>query len=105
VGWENELPPEAKATLVRNAPTFLDELNDPDALNVHEAALARLSVPVHITGGTESPPMFGRVIDRLVELIPGATNEPIAGAGHEPHASMPERHVAVMTEAIRRATS
>jgi pimeloyl-ACP methyl ester carboxylesterase len=103
--WENELPPEARANLVRNAPTFLDELNDPDAMRIGEAALARLSVPVHLTGGTESPPTFGRVIEQLVEVIPAASREVIAGGGHEPHASMPDRYVAVATDAIRRATS
>ena len=30
--WENELPPEIKKVLVENAPTFLDELQDPDQL-------------------------------------------------------------------------
>jgi hypothetical protein len=31
--WENELPPAVRATFVRNAPTFLDELQDPTQLS------------------------------------------------------------------------
>ena len=31
--WENELPPEIRAVFVQNAPTFLDELQDPNQLN------------------------------------------------------------------------
>ena len=36
--WENELPPEARAVFVQNAPTFLDELRDPNQLNIDRDA-------------------------------------------------------------------
>jgi pimeloyl-ACP methyl ester carboxylesterase len=70
--WENELPPEARAIFVQNAPTFLGELQDRDPANIEEEAIARLQVPVRLTNGSESPPIFARVIDRLMELIPGS---------------------------------
>jgi hypothetical protein len=37
---------------------------------------------VRFTEGSEGQPIFGRVIDRLVEVIPGATRETIEGAAH-----------------------
>ena len=40
--WENELPPEARAIFVHNAPTFLDELQDPEQLSIDEEALSQL---------------------------------------------------------------
>jgi hypothetical protein len=43
---------------VQNAPTFLDELHDPNQLSVDRDALARLEVPVRLTEGSESPPVF-----------------------------------------------
>jgi pimeloyl-ACP methyl ester carboxylesterase len=103
--WENELPPEARTIMVNNAPTFLDELQDPDQLSIEEDALARLEMPVRITGGTESPPTFARVIDRLSELIPRSTRETIEGAAHLPHATTPERYVEVTKRGVQRTAA
>lgn len=103
--WENELPPEARAILVQNAPTFLDELNDPEQLNIDGAALARLEIPIHLTNGSESPPMFARAIDRLVPLIPRVTRETIAGTAHVPQLTTPERYVEVTTRALQQAAA
>ena len=66
--------------MVQNAPTFLDEVQDPDQLGVDENALAHLEIPVRFTGGSESPPVFARVIGRLVELVPRGARETIEGA-------------------------
>ena len=103
-GWENQLPPEVRAVFVTNAPTFLDELQDPNQTTIDEDALARLDLPVRFTEGTESPAVFGRVIDRLVELIPGAAREAIEGAGHLPQLQTPERFVQVTTRAVQHAS-
>src|SRR5262245_56333663 len=54
--WERELPPEMRAVFVDNAPTFLDELEDPDQLRVDEDALSQLELPARLTQGSESPP-------------------------------------------------
>jgi pimeloyl-ACP methyl ester carboxylesterase len=102
--WE-KLPPEDRKIMAANAPTFLDELNDPNAITIDDAALEGLQLPVHLTGGTESPPMFGRVLDRLGELTPRATRETIEGAGHIPHIEVPERYVEVILRAVREAAA
>jgi pimeloyl-ACP methyl ester carboxylesterase len=103
--WENELPPEAGATFIRNAPTYLDELQDSNAASINENALARLDMPVRLTEGSESPPVFPRVIDRLVKLIPHVSREVIEGAGHVPQLAMPELYVAVTTRALQHVAS
>jgi pimeloyl-ACP methyl ester carboxylesterase len=99
--WENELPPETRAIFVHNAPTYLDELEDPGQLSIDEDALAHLELPVLLTQGSESPARFPAVIDRLTELIPHAIRETIAGAGHAPQLTHPERYVEVVTRAAR----
>jgi pimeloyl-ACP methyl ester carboxylesterase len=99
--WENELPGEMRAVFVQNAPTYLDELQDPNQLNVDRDALARLDLPVRLTEGSESPPVFPRVINRLAELIPRVTRETIQGAAHVPQLSTPERYVEVTTRALQ----
>ena len=93
--WENELPSELKAIFVQNAPTFLDELQDPEQLRIDEESLTRLQLPVRLTDGSESPPAFPRVIGRLVQLIPGATRETIEGAAHLPHLTTPDAYAEV----------
>ncbi|HYP48552.1 MAG TPA: alpha/beta hydrolase [Thermoleophilaceae bacterium] len=98
-GWDT-LPAEAKATFIENAPTFLDELNDPDLLKVDDGALGRLQRPVLLTTGTESPPLFPRVVDRLADLIPHAARQTIPGAGHEPHQTMPESYAEMIANRI-----
>ena len=55
---------------MQNAPTFLDELQDPAQLRIDQEALSRLEIPVRLTQGSESLPVFPRAIDRLLELHP-----------------------------------
>lgn len=99
--WENELPPEMRAIFSHNAPTFLDELQDPTQLHIDEDALSLLDLPVTLTQGSESPPMFPAVIDRLIELLPNARRKTIDGAGHAPQQTHPERYVEVVSRAAR----
>jgi pimeloyl-ACP methyl ester carboxylesterase len=99
--WENELPREARAIFLRNAPTALDELQGPNPFNIEQDALSRLNMPVRLTEGSDSPPVFPRVIDRLVELIPRVTRETIEGAAHVPHLTTPERYVEVAKRAVQ----
>ena len=99
--WDHELPAALRAVFVRNAPTYLDELQDPNQLDVDREALARVEIPVRLTEGSESPPVFPRVIDRLAALIPRVTRETIDGAAHVPQLSAPERYVDVTTRALQ----
>ena len=99
--WGHELPAETRAVFVQNAPTFLDELQDPNQLDVDRGALARLEIPVRLTEGSESPPAFPRVIDRLAKLIPRVTRETIDGAAHVPQLSTPERYLEVTARALQ----
>jgi pimeloyl-ACP methyl ester carboxylesterase len=99
--WDNELPPEWRAIFVQNAPTFLDELQGPNPLNIEEEAISRLEMPVRLTNGSESAPIFPRVIDRLVELIPLVTRDTIEGAAHVPQLTTPERYLEVTTRGVQ----
>lgn len=99
--WENQLPAEAQAIFMDNAPTFLDELRDPLQMNIDQDQLKRLELPVRFTQGSESPPTFPAVIDRLVGLIPRTGRETIEGAGHVPQLTTPERFVEVTTRGIQ----
>jgi pimeloyl-ACP methyl ester carboxylesterase len=59
----------------------------------------------HLTNGSESPPIFPRVIDRLAELIPRVARETIEGAAHMPQLQTPERYLEVTTRAVQQAAA
>ncbi|MFC7446505.1 alpha/beta fold hydrolase [Rhodococcus daqingensis] len=97
-----QLPPSVQQTFVRNAPTFLDEIRDPDALALDLEALARYTKPALLTQGGQSPPMFAPILDRIAPVLPQAERHRYAGAGHLPHMTHPTEYAQVtLTRAIR----
>jgi pimeloyl-ACP methyl ester carboxylesterase len=90
--WD-QIPQQVQEIMERNAPTFLDELQDPDQVGVDLPALASLQMPVRLTAGSQSPAVFTRTVDLLAELIPGSKRDTIEGAGHVPHLDTPDRFV------------
>lgn len=91
-----QLPERMRATMVDNAPTYLDEELAPDSRTVDEDALARYGGPVLITSGGQSPPIFQPVPRHLARLLPQAHRLQYAGAGHIPHATHPEEFVSTV---------
>jgi pimeloyl-ACP methyl ester carboxylesterase len=98
--WDNELPPESRAIFVQNAPTFLDDLQGPNPLDIDVEAISRLEMPVRLTNGSESPLIFARGIDRLLELVPRVTRQTIERAAHVPQLTTPERYVEITTRRV-----
>lgn len=101
--WETALPPEIKTIFVQNAPTLLDELRDPDFRGADLPALAELPFPVLLTTSSESPPDYGRVIERLMEAMPQATLHTFEGAVPVPQLAMPEPYAEIITAFARQA--
>ena len=101
--WDNQLPTEVRAVFVRNAPTFLDELRDPDAYGADVAALGRLRLPLRLTQGSESLAEYGLAIDRLVEAAPRIKRETIQGADHVPQLTVPEPYAEGIASFVREA--
>jgi pimeloyl-ACP methyl ester carboxylesterase len=95
--WDSQLTPQMRDTYVVNAPTFLDECRDRDALQMDLDALARLDKRVLLTSRSESAPFFGPVLDIVASHIPHAERITIDGADHAPHVSAPDRYVELVT--------
>lgn len=95
-GMWDRLGATERETFVLNAPTWLDESRDPAGLWLDPAALAASDVPLLLTYGTESPPAFGAVVDKLKLLAPSAQVRAFDGAGHVPQRTHPEALVAVL---------
>ena len=92
----HQLPQQARDTFVANAPTYLGELRDPDALRADLDSLARSAVPVLLSQGDQSPAMFVPILDRVAAALPNAKRTTIAGAGHIPHMTHPKEYAAVI---------
>ncbi|MFF2078663.1 alpha/beta fold hydrolase [Kitasatospora sp. NPDC058162] len=90
--WDR-LPPELRDTLVANAPTFLDEQQDPGWPLLDLAGLSAHPGPALLTVGTQSPPWFPAIVARLARALPRAQVRTLAGAGHTPHVTHPAEYV------------
>jgi len=93
--WEH-LPPHVRQLLASNAPTFLDEMGDPQALTVDLAALAAFSRPVQLTGGDQSPAWFAPIVAKLSTVLPCAETRVFTGAGHLPMVTHPAEYAAAI---------
>src|SRR5262249_51478002 len=101
-GMWKQLPPDRQATMVENAPTFLDELRDPDGLSVDHDGLSGYAQPTQLTLGDQSPPLFGPVLDRLQTVFPHAERYTYVGAGHVPRITHHSEFATVVTDRAAR---
>ena len=95
--WDGQLTPEMREMFIANAPTFLDEVRDPDALQMDLDALAGFDRRALLTSGTESAPFFGPVVDIVAQSLPRSERVTIDGADHVPQISVPGRYVELVT--------
>ncbi|MFI7067211.1 alpha/beta fold hydrolase [Kribbella sp. NPDC050124] len=90
-----QLPEPVRRTFIANAPTYLDELRDPDCLTIDRNALATYTKPVLLTRGDQSPPMFAPILDRIATALPHAERHVYVGAGHVPHMTHPDDYARI----------
>lgn len=82
--WE-QLPASLHQTVVENAQTFLDETNDPDALQFDLASVKKFDKPVLLSIGERSPSNYASVLEKLAAVVPQAERLTFPEAGHLPH--------------------
>jgi pimeloyl-ACP methyl ester carboxylesterase len=102
-GAWSELTEEVRETFVFNAPTWLDEFHDPEALEIDLTGLREFAAPALLMTGDQSAPFFPLVVARVAGAMPQAALRTLAGAGHVPHLSHPKEYVSVVTGFVRRA--
>ncbi|MEW6269133.1 MAG: alpha/beta hydrolase [Thermodesulfobacteriota bacterium] len=95
------LAPEVRQTLIENAPTFLDEVRDPEALRFELDRLRAFTRPALLTMGDQSPPTFAPVVRKLAPVIPRVEVRVLAGVGHVPHMTHPEEYAGVVEGFVR----
>jgi pimeloyl-ACP methyl ester carboxylesterase len=97
-----QLPPEFQQTLVENAPTFLDEANDPEHFDFDLQWIKAFPRPALLTTGGQSPPTFAPVVAKLAQFLPHAEVVTFSGAGHIPHVTHPDVYVEAITRFTRK---
>jgi pimeloyl-ACP methyl ester carboxylesterase len=97
-----QLPPDFQQTLIENAPTFLDESNDPEQLAFDLEWIKGFSRPSLLTTGDQSPPTFAPVVAKLAGVLPNVEAITLAGAGHIPHVTHPDAYVEAIRMFIRK---
>jgi pimeloyl-ACP methyl ester carboxylesterase len=95
-GEWNAMPERLRQTFVANAPTWLDELRDPDWSTLDLRALARFTAPTLLTRGDRSAPFFPAVVAQIARALPHARQHLFAGAGHVPQLTDAEQYVEVV---------
>lgn len=91
--WDTTMTPEMRATFIRNAPTFWDELHDADGLDIDLSGLADFPRPILLTAGTASAPFFAAVAETIAAAVPAVSYELLDGADHVPHISAPDSYL------------
>lgn len=94
-GWDR-LSDEMKKTFVFNAPTWLDEMGDPEALSLDLGRLRGLG-PTLLTAGANSPSFFRLVVEVIARSLPRSEVRIFSGAGHVPHMSHSSEYVETAT--------
>lgn len=83
-GAWSELPQEVRDTFVNNAPTWLDEVHDPEAIELDLSGLRGFTAPALLTIGDQSPPFFPLVVDRIAQRCrtPRCSHTPVRDTSH-----------------------
>ena len=92
--WER-LSPEMRQTFVFNAPTWVDEMNEPGAFTLDLDLLGTFDHPALLSQGDQSPPFFKTIFDSVGAALPQAERHTFHGAGHIPHVTHPDDFVTV----------
>jgi len=100
-----QLPPDFRQTMTENAPTYLDECNDPEQLAFDLEWIRTFRRPALLSKGGQSPPMFAPVIARLAGALPDAEVVTFPDAGHIPQRTHSDAYVDAITGFIGENTS
>ena len=92
-GYWSQLTPEMQQKYTFNAPTWQDEMNDPEWNKIDLNKLKQFSKPALVTHGEISPAFFKLIVDKIIKVLTNVTPHTYSGAGHGPHSSHPAEYV------------
>lgn len=92
-------PPELRARMADNAPTFVAEARQafsPSVIDLESVGTA--GIPLLVTLGTESGELERTATRFVAERLPGSRLEALEGTGHIPHRSHPDLYADVLID-------
>jgi pimeloyl-ACP methyl ester carboxylesterase len=92
------LSPADRQVRVVNAPTYLDQYLDAEALGIELDSLGEFEEPALVTYGDLRPPLFRRIAQMVVAALPSAHEVEIPGTAHNPQVTHPDAYARVLTE-------
>ncbi|MGJ3237073.1 MAG: alpha/beta fold hydrolase [Anaerolineae bacterium] len=99
-----ETPPEIRQILITNAPTFLNELRDPEAFSFDLDQLRSFPHPVLLTISAEGLPFSPIIDEKLADVLPEAEQKTFSSADHNPQTSQPEAYARTIQNFFTRVT-
>lgn len=101
-GQWNQLPPQIRQSLIEQAPTYRDEVRDPDVGEFDTEWVSEFPHQVLLTKGDQSPPLFAPVVSEIAGVLPSAQVRTISRGGHFIQADQPEDYADAIISFIRR---
>ena len=98
-GWAG-LDRRHRRMLLANALTYLDQCRDPEALDIELDGLTAFGGPALVTYGDVRPPLFKRIVELLVAVMPGARAQSIPGTAHDPQVTHPESYARAVQDFV-----
>lgn len=102
--WD-QLPSEVHETFKNNAPTWINEGEDPAASTLDLASLSAFTAPALVTEGDQSPPWFPVIVRRLAGALERSERHVFRGAGHVPHMTHTDDYVNTIAGFVSTASS
>lgn len=100
-GAWGHLPDPLRQTFIRNAPTWLDEMQDPESFAFNLNILEGFTRPALLSGGDQSPPFFAPILANLAAALKRVERRTFPGAGHGPHVTHPQAYVEAVRDFIK----
>lgn len=104
-GFWAHLPLQVQQTWIFNAPTFLDEMQDPEIFTLNLRALSTFSHPALLMMSDPTTPFAPHVLAQLVGVLPRCETKIFSGAGPTPYLSQPDEYVRTVTTFVKKATA
>ena len=105
--WELFLafPEEMRRIVFDNAPTYVDEVEDPAWADIDLQALSGYNGSMLLTQGDQSLPWLRKIVEKLAEALPQAQRATYKGAGHLPQWTHPDDFVASLIQFLSRPST
>ncbi len=94
--WSELFDDQARAVMMANSDTWLDQSRDPERLALDVTALNSFDGPVTFSVGSRTLPAFTAATAEMLRLVPGASGATIEGAGHGAPTSHPDKLAAAV---------